>query len=83
MMNKEVKNIYGGVLDGKDVIWDDDKEVFVCKKELEEGKYYSYDCDISNEGFVFWKKDGKVDYDVGCVDEYGDWVLVEKGFGIE
>ena len=38
MMNKEVKNIYGGVLDGRDVIWDDDKEVFICKKELEQGE---------------------------------------------
>jgi len=80
MMNKEVKNIYGGELvSEKDVIWDDDKEVFICKKELEEGKYYGYYCDVSNEGFVFWKKDGKVDYDVGDVDEYGDWILVEKG----
>ena len=49
MMNKEVKNIYGGELvSEKDVIWDDDKEVFICKKELEEGKYYSYDCDVSS-----------------------------------
>ena len=49
------------------------ERVLSLQKELEEGKYYSYDCDVSNEGFVFWKKDGKVDYDVGDVDEYGDW----------
>ena len=34
-MNKEVKNIYGGVLDGKDVIWDDDKEVLICVRKIE------------------------------------------------
>ena len=81
-MNKEVKNIYGGELvGGKDVVYDEEKGELVCKKELEEGKYYGYYCeeDDTNEGFVFWKKDGKVDYDVGDVDEYGDWILVEKG----
>jgi len=74
----KIKNIYGGELSKRNVIWNEDKEMFVCKKKLEEGKYYWYDCDVSNERFVFWKKDGKISYDVGDVDDFGDWILVEK-----
>jgi hypothetical protein len=50
-----------------DVIWNEEKEVFeVLNSDLmEEGVKYDYFCDVSNESFVFEKKDGVVDYNVG------------------
>jgi hypothetical protein len=50
-----------------DVIWNEEKEVFeVLNSDLMvEGVKYDYFCDVSNESFVFEKKDGVVDYEVG------------------
>jgi len=50
-----------------DVIWDDRREKFeVLNSDLMvEGVKYNYFCDVSNESFIFEKKDGLVDYNVG------------------
>jgi len=50
-----------------DVIWNEEREVFeVLNSDLMvEGVKYDYFCDVSNESFIFEKKDGLVDYNVG------------------